>query len=297
VAAQLDHPTSVDALAGGGFVIGDSGNARVRRVAPDGTIGTAVVIGHRTRTPDRLDVAALAGGGFVVASPFADTRVRRVAADGSITTIYRGALRGVTTLPDGSPAVLEDRGLKGLDRPRSIALGRCSDKSFVPIPTGDGGSAARAVMRALDAASLPDGSVLVSDKIFQRIRRISPDGHVRTVAGGGGLRGRVPQWHTCDGGGTQISSRWGYFAIRSARLRRRILRVVIGTTLAAKVRLIVKRGRKPVATRGRRVQSGSSMLRVPRIGAGSYRFRLSGEHVTDQGERLRASDQINKRLR
>jgi hypothetical protein len=46
---------------------------------------------------------------------------------------------------------------------------------------GDGGGSANVSRRAAyPQGQLPDGSIIVSDRIFQRIRKIAPDMHAET---------------------------------------------------------------------------------------------------------------------
>jgi NHL repeat len=90
-AAQISDPNGVEATADGGFLIGDSGNARVRRASPGGTITT--VAGNGTRgfggiggpataaemnTP--MGLAVTAEGGFLIAQ-FFNNLVQFVDAD------------------------------------------------------------------------------------------------------------------------------------------------------------------------------------------------------------------------
>src|SRR5262249_55989325 len=96
-AAQISAPNGGAAMPAGGFLIADTGNSRIRRVFPDGTITT--VAGTTTAgfsgdggqaTSAQLDlpygVAPTADGGFVIADT-GNRRVRRVSATGVITTI------------------------------------------------------------------------------------------------------------------------------------------------------------------------------------------------------------------
>jgi hypothetical protein len=99
-AARLRLPEGVAALPDGGFLIADSGNRRVRRVAPDGRIETIAgsgAPGHRgdggvataAALSHLLHDVAVAGDGSVLVAD--DDRVRRFAVGGVIETIAGGA--------------------------------------------------------------------------------------------------------------------------------------------------------------------------------------------------------------
>ena len=100
------------ALPGGGFLIADSLNARVRRVGPDGVIRTVAGTGENrfgldgglaADTPLSIprDVEAVPGGGFLIAES-GTHRIRWVAPNGVITTLAGTGTRGSTG--DGGPA-------------------------------------------------------------------------------------------------------------------------------------------------------------------------------------------------
>jgi hypothetical protein len=96
--------------------------------------------------------AAMPDGGYLIADAGND-RVRRVFADGTINTV--------------------------------AGSGNVGD-------SGDGGPATAADFRdPLGVAALPDGGFLVADGLAGRVRRVSPDGTITTVAGNGtrGLSG------------------------------------------------------------------------------------------------------------
>jgi sugar lactone lactonase YvrE len=125
VAAELSHPFGVGPLPDGGFLVADTGNARVRRVWPDGRITTVAgdgIDGYAGDGGPAVDaelsavhnVAAVPGGGFL----FADTgnnRVRLVRADGTIVTIAGTGTAGFAG--DGGPATAAQ-----LDQPKAVAL-------------------------------------------------------------------------------------------------------------------------------------------------------------------------------
>lgn len=153
--ARIEAPRSVAALADGGFLIPDTGNDRIRRVSPDGTITTVAGNGVRGYSGDGgpatqaalnlpFDVEPVPGGGFVIAD---GNRIRRVDAAGRITTIAGGTEAGLA---------------------------------------GDGGPARGALLSSPHAvAPLPDGGVLIADTGNNRVRRVWPDGTITTVAGTG----------------------------------------------------------------------------------------------------------------
>jgi hypothetical protein len=127
--AELNNPLGVAVTPEGGFLIADSGNHRIRRVRPDGTIVTAAGAGAPGLTGDGdlatsallhwpVGVTALADGGFLIADELND-RIRRVSPAGVITTIAgtSGGLSG-----DGGPAIAAQ-----LYEPTGVAV----------TPTGD----------------------------------------------------------------------------------------------------------------------------------------------------------------
>jgi NHL repeat-containing protein len=155
--ARLDAPRGIAALPDGGLLIPDSSNQRIRRVWPDGTITTVAGTGvpgfsgdGGPATAAQLDlpfgVAVLSGGAFLVADT-ANSRVRKVRADGTIVTVAGTGVAGFS---------------------------------------GDGGSAVAAELNNPHAVvALPDGGFLVADTFNNRVRRVSPQGVITTVAGTG----------------------------------------------------------------------------------------------------------------
>lgn len=194
VDAELNAPSDVAALSDGSVLIADAGNARIRRVAPNGVIVTVagstpglsgdggLAIAAQINAPRGL--APLPGGGFL----FADTgngRIRRVAPNGVITTVA-GTVPGFGG--DGGPALAAR-----LNAPSAVTL--TGDGGYLIADTGNGRvrrvapdgvitTATAGLSAPTDAAPLSNGGVLVSDGGGDRIRRMSPLGFVYTVAGG-----------------------------------------------------------------------------------------------------------------
>ncbi len=161
----------------------------------DGGPATAADIGHPR------GIAVLPGGGFVFTEPFLST-VRRVGPDGTITTIAGTGVAGYSG--DGGPATAAE-----VDLPHGVAVTRAGvlfsdafnhrirlispDGTITTVAgtgvkgfSGDGGPAVDAeIDDARGIAALPDGGFLFPDTDNQRIRRVSPDGTITTVAGNG----------------------------------------------------------------------------------------------------------------
>jgi hypothetical protein len=155
-AAQLNGPIGVAVAADGGILIADYLNSRVRRVSPTGTITTIAGSGTYGFSGDGgpataaqltwpSGVAATAGG-LLIADPN-NERVRRVSPDGTITTIAGTGTHGFSG--DGGPATAAQ----------------------LALPTG--------------VAATADGGLLIADQNNERVRRVSPDGTITTIAGTG----------------------------------------------------------------------------------------------------------------
>jgi hypothetical protein len=150
----LSSPRDIAVATDGAIVIVDSGNARLRRIAPDGTIttvaGTAPGLAgdgdpaRAARLTTPLSVAPLPNGGFLVADTGND-RVRRITPLGTIFTVA-GTTGGLS---------------------------------------GDGGPAKTARLGSPAAvATLPGGGFVVADAANARIRRVSDVGAIPAAVSG-----------------------------------------------------------------------------------------------------------------
>lgn len=127
-------------------------------VSPDGSI----VLVRRTYTGD---IATVTGPTTLQPRPgTSGIRSYEVRNDGTIVAAKGNTV--VTIAPDGTETVLAGTG----------------DAGF----SGDGGPATQATLNDVsDIAETPTGAILVADRGNGRVRRIGPDGIIRTVAGGG----------------------------------------------------------------------------------------------------------------
>jgi sugar lactone lactonase YvrE len=155
-AASLSGPNATVSDEEGNLYIADSGNHRVRKVAPDGTITTVAGTekgytgdgGQAVQAKLNLPAAlALDPKGNLYVGDFHNHVVRKIAPDGVITTVAGTGERGASA--DGTPATQAK-----LNEPGGLGIAR-------------------------------DGSLLIADGVNFRIRRVGPDGVLQTVAGTG----------------------------------------------------------------------------------------------------------------
>ena len=183
------------ALPDGGFLIGDSGNDRIRRVWPDAHISTVAGNGKRGFSGDGGpataaslyapgSVAVLPDGGFLITD---GNRVRRVWPDRRISSVLNGSTRnmavgGLAVMPDGGVLISGPDRVWRLspDGHTSVVAGN-GTQGF----SGDGGPATAASLDASAIAALPDGGFLIAEGFNDRVRRVWRDGHISTVAGDG----------------------------------------------------------------------------------------------------------------
>jgi hypothetical protein len=221
--ALLTSPSDVSPLPGGGYLVADTSNHRIRQVAADGTITTVAGAGPAvgqtggfggdglpaTSTPVRLNqprgVAVTADGGFLIADT-TNNVIRRVSPAGIITTAAgiggqagqtgdngpaTGALltapQGVAATPDGGFLIADT----GNHRVRKVdAAGTITASTSLPTNgagfSGDGASSTGARLNApARVAPLAGGGYLIADTNNNRIRRVSAQNIIDTVAGNG----------------------------------------------------------------------------------------------------------------
>lgn len=230
IQAQMDFPSSVALDAAGTIYIADSNINRVRKVTPDGIISTVAGNGKFRTGGDGgpatsaamylpTGVAFDANGNAYVAEPQRN-RVRKVSRGGVISA-FAGSTGAGAFSGDGGPAIDSQ-----LSSPYSVAV--------------DSG-----------------GSVYIAESLNQRIRRVTPDGIIRTIAGTGTIDS------TGDGGPAVNAAIYDpryiafdragnvYFSEGTHRIRR-ITPAGIITTVAGTA------GRATPAMAGRRLAPGST---------------------------------------
>ena len=212
VSAALDQPMDVAVDRAGNLYIADTGNRRVRKVTPDGLITTVAGTGEDDFSGDGGPATAAAfrwptglavdDAGNLYIADAGSYRVRRVRPDGVVTTVagtgessFSGDGGPATAAALRAPVALAVDGAGNLyiadaidHRVRRIASGVITTVAGTGTLglSGDGGQAASARL-AYPRGLAVDGSgdLYIADEANHRVRKITPDGVIRTVAGVG----------------------------------------------------------------------------------------------------------------
>jgi sugar lactone lactonase YvrE len=165
IEAKLNHPCAVAVDREGALYIADSSNHRIRKVGRDGKIATLAGTGQpgfggdggpaaQAQLQGPYGVSVDRHGNVYVADQ-RNNRVRKITAHGTISTVAGNGKRG-----------------------------------FV----GDGGPAIGAALAGPNATvSDADGNLYIADSGNHRVRKVSPDGMITTIAG-------TKQGYAGDGG-------------------------------------------------------------------------------------------------
>ncbi|MGH9720099.1 MAG: SMP-30/gluconolactonase/LRE family protein, partial [Bryobacteraceae bacterium] len=213
VSASLSLPRSVAYDHAGNLYIADQVNHRIRRVSTDGVISTFAGTGRAGNTGDQgpatqaalnaPDGVAADSAGNVYILDFGNFRIRRVTRDGVIAT-FAGTGQAGFSRETGPATAFPMRPRRGLaaDAAGNVFIadfdnhqvrkvtpeGEISTVAGTGMPgrSGDGGPATAAMLAspaglALDA----EGNLFVADLANHRIRKISTDRTISTVAGRG----------------------------------------------------------------------------------------------------------------
>ncbi|MBL8292850.1 MAG: hypothetical protein JNN08_13485 [Bryobacterales bacterium] len=214
LSAHLSGPGALTIDEAGNLFIADRGNYRVRRVSADGTISTtagggSAFPGDRTKATeinfcfDDRSLSALANdrdGNLYIAACW----VQKVGPDGILSLLAGNGTYSIGG--DGGPATsAQFFGPTGLARDRSgnlyvADIGNNLVRKVTPegiIQTvagtgedgfgGDGGPAAEATLNApRSVVADSEGALYISDSLNCRIRKVSADGRITTIAGTGG---------------------------------------------------------------------------------------------------------------
>jgi sugar lactone lactonase YvrE len=221
--ARLNYPNSMAFDTAGNLYIAEGYGHRVRRVSPDGIITTVAGTGKQAQGGTSgigdggpaidaslawpCGVALDREGNLFITEPWV-YRVRRVSADGRIATVAGTGTRGSSG--DGGPATqarLNNPHFPSVDSAGNLYIAEWDDKSKVggrvrkvspdgiitsfagngpPGFSGDNGLATEAQLKAPFGVTVDSaGNLFIADYGNARVRKVSPDGIITTVAGGG----------------------------------------------------------------------------------------------------------------
>jgi uncharacterized protein (TIGR03437 family) len=255
--ALLYFPAGVAAIPGGGLLIADQQNNRIRRIGAGGVITTIAGNGlHSFYAPqipatasglDWPSAVAIDAAGLVYFAELHSGRVARINANGVLATVAG----------TGFPGFNGDAGLAAqmrLNNPTGLAFDGTGDlyiadqgnhriRRVTPAGmmttvaggaagfAGDGGPATAALLdRPAALAFDRAGNLYVSDMNNHRVRRIDPAGVITTVAGTGSpARGPdgpalasglfLPSGLAVDANGDLLIVDWGNYRIRKVSFR------------------------------------------------------------------------------
>jgi len=155
--ARLNTPTGVAVDATGNLYIADAANYRVRKVTPGGIISTLAGNGNWQFSGD---------GGRATEAGLRDPYRVAVDSKGNLFLAERFGHRIRKVAPEGTISTLAGDGNAGF--------------------SGDGGPAVQARLNyPYDLAIDANGNLLIADLYNQRIRKVTPEGIISTVAGNG----------------------------------------------------------------------------------------------------------------
>jgi sugar lactone lactonase YvrE len=199
----------------GNLFIGDAGNNRIRRVSPDGILTTVVGAGPagfsgdggsalQARINGPASLAVDSRGNLLLIDAF-NNRIRRVSPEGILTTVVGGG-SPADGIGDGGPATQARLKLPislVVDGADNLFVGDFVNRRVRKVGAdgiittiagggnpadglGDGGPATQARLNGPSGLAVdPAGNLFIADNRNFRVRKVSLDGTITTVAGTG----------------------------------------------------------------------------------------------------------------
>jgi sugar lactone lactonase YvrE len=202
-AAQFFNPQDIAVDAAGNVYIADMTNSRIRMVTTDGRVSTLAV------SPNPFALAVDATGSLYVAE--LGNRVRQVTAAGMFRTVAGNGTRGYSG--DGGSALSAQFSMQlganiAVDAAGNVYIADAGNQRIRKVTLegmiytlagngtqgygGDGGPAASAKLNNPTGVAVDtSGNLYIADSYNARIRKVTTDGVIQTVAGNGtaGLAG------------------------------------------------------------------------------------------------------------
>jgi len=214
--SRFNLPRGLALDSDGVLHVADQGNARIRRISPDGMVSDAYPLAapyNRTG----LEGLSFDPARNLVASDWRVGRLFKLSPDGSLAAFSGKATgefsylhldgpadqalfanpTGIAVAADGHVFVADTRGECIREVAEDGSVTTLAGKGLTPgTEDGTGDTARFGGPRGIALA--PDGSLIVADSENSAIRRVTRDGITTTVAGQPGVPGPVP-WGTNDG--------------------------------------------------------------------------------------------------
>jgi hypothetical protein len=231
--AEINYPYGVRVDAAGDLFIADYGNYRVRKVSTNGIITTVAGNGTHGYSGDGgaatnaglnapADVAVDSMGNLFIAD--FSMRIRKVSTNGIVTTVAGNGTQGYSG--DGGAATNAELGNPygvAVDGLGNLFIAEYSNNRIRKVSTngiittfagngtasysGDGGAATNAELQEPIGVAVDGlGNLFIGDNANNRIRKVSTNGIITTVAGNG------TQGYSGDGGAATnagLSHPWG----------------------------------------------------------------------------------------
>jgi uncharacterized protein (TIGR03437 family) len=267
--AELNYPWGVSVDAAGNLYISDQYNGRIRKVAAaTGIIATVAGGGSASpgdggqATSASLNTplgAAVDGSGNLYIADNGNCRIRRVAAATGIITTAAG--NGTNYSGDGNPATsaqlwmpfgmavdgsgnlyipdLYNRRVRKVSAATGVVTTVAGNGSYGY--SGDGGPATSAKLSAVYSVAVDaSGNLYIGDNDSQRVRKVTPNGVITTVAGfgtqgywgdGGPATSALlndPDGVAVDASGNIYIAEWGNSVIRKVTVATGVISTVAG---------------------------------------------------------------------
>jgi hypothetical protein len=211
--AELDLPFGVAVDGAGNLYVADTGNQRVRKVTPGGTITTVAGTGTGGYNGDSItatsaelyspEAVAVDSAGNLYIADNGNQRVRKVTSGGTITTVagtgtagYNGDNIAATSAELNSPTGVSVSGAGNLyiaDESNS-RIRMVTPAGIITTVAGNGTAGYSGDNIAATGAELNNptgvaldgaGNLYIADEGNSRIRKVTPSGTITTVAGTG----------------------------------------------------------------------------------------------------------------
>jgi sugar lactone lactonase YvrE len=260
--ARFNAPLGIAVDKDDNVIVADFHNARIRKIAPDGTVttiaggvqGFANGVGQGARFYGPAGVAIDNDGNIIVAD-YGNNRIRQVAPNGVVTTIagsgQYGNLNGVgasARFAQPTGVAVDDQGViyvldSGTNLVRKIDRGRYVTTiagNYNGYADGVGDQALFSFSGAAPQVCFDTmGNLIIADFFNSRIRQVTPAGEVTTIAGNGfGVLADGPALQaslffatgvTRDGQGNIIIADWHNAAVRKLDMTARYLSTIAGS--------------------------------------------------------------------